>query len=68
MKHYDMEETKEVSNFEELRKLRLADEGYLVITDAARQAIIHKINAKCISVDNFNIKVGIDRGRQGSYY
>ncbi|HME18200.1 MAG TPA: hypothetical protein VKF15_00490 [Nitrososphaerales archaeon] len=63
-----MAETKEIPDFEELRKLRLADDGYFVITDSARPAIVHKVNAKCISVDAFNVKVGINKGKQGGYF
>jgi len=59
---------KEVLSFEELRKLRLADEGYFVITDDARPAIIHKVNSKCIKADSFNLKVTINDRRQGSYF
>lgn len=60
--------TKEISSFEELRKLRLADDGYFVITDTARPAIVHRVNAKCINVDSFNVKVGLNKGKQGSYF
>jgi hypothetical protein len=64
-----MEETKkEIKNFEELRKLRLADEGYIVIKDTARHAIIHKVNAKCITADNFNVKVTLNGRKTGSYF
>jgi len=63
-----MAETLEITSFEELRKLRLADDGYFVITDSARPAIVHKVNAKCINVDSFNDKVGINSRRQGSYF
>ena len=63
-----MVEPKEVTSFEELRKLRLADEGYFVITDSVRNAIIHKVNSKCIKVDSFNLKVAINERKQGSYY
>ena len=59
---------KEIENFDELRRLRLADEGYFVITDTARHAIIHKVNAKCIKADSFNLKVTINARKQGSYY
>jgi hypothetical protein len=61
-------ETKEISDFGELRKLRLADEGYFVITDATRPALVHRVNAKCITADSFNLKVVINGRRQGSYY
>jgi hypothetical protein len=61
-------ESKEVEDFDELRRLRLADEGYLVITDKTRHSIVHKINAKCITADSFNLKVKINGRRQGSYF
>ena len=63
-----MEETKEITSFEELRKIRLTDEGYIVITDSVRPTIVHKLNARCISVDSFNLKVSINKGREGKYY
>ena len=63
-----MPESKEVQNFEELRRYRLADEGYFVITDTARHAIIHKVNANCIKTDSFNLKVAIEGRKQGSYF
>jgi len=63
-----MAEAKEILNFDELRKLRLADEGYFVITDTTRHAIIHKINSKCIKADSFNLKVTINDRKQGSYF
>jgi hypothetical protein len=61
-------ETKEIENFEELRKLRLADEGYFVITDAARPAIVHRVNSKCIKADSFNVKVVLNERKQGNYF
>ena len=63
-----MEETKEITSFDDLRKVRLADDGYIVITDTARPTIVHKLNARCISVDSFNLKVTINQGKQGRYY
>ena len=63
-----MTEAKEILDFEELRKLRLADEGYIVITDATRPAIIHKINSKCIKTDSFNLKVTLKDRKEGSYF
>ena len=59
---------KEVLSFEELRKLRLADEGYFVITDTTASAIIHRVNSKCIKTDSFNLKVTINGRRQGGYF
>jgi hypothetical protein len=61
-------QTREIADFEELRKLRLEDEGYIVITDKARHGTVHKINAKCITSDNFNVKVRINERKQGSYF
>jgi hypothetical protein len=63
-----MAKTKEISDFDELRKLRLADEGYFVITDTARPAIVHRVNARCITADSFNLKVVINGRKQGSYF
>ncbi len=57
-----------IESSEELRKLRLADEGYIVIKDIARPPIVHKINAKCVSVDNFNEKVMLNEGKTGGYF
>lgn len=59
-------EPKEILNFEELRKLRLADEGYVVITGS--HVVVHKVNAKCITAENFNVKVRINERKQGSYF
>jgi len=63
-----MTEPREILSFEELRKLRLADEGYFVITDSTRPAIIHKVNSKCVKADSFNLKVTINGRKQGSYF
>ncbi len=63
-----MAELKEIQNFDDLRRLRLADEGYIVITDTARPAIIHKVNAKCVTADKFNLKVRINDGKKGNYF
>jgi hypothetical protein len=63
-----MTESKPVTSLEELRKLRLADTGYLVITDTSRQALIHRINAKCIKIDSFNLKVSLNKGKNGGYF
>jgi len=61
-------EPKEILSFDELRRFRLADEGYFVITDTIRHAIIHKVNAKCIKADSFNLKVTINDRKEGSYF
>ena len=63
-----VEDTKEITSFEELRKIRLADEGYIVITDVTRPTLVHKLNARCINIDSFNLKVSLDQGKQGKYY
>jgi len=64
----DVAEPKEIRSFNELRKLRLADEGYFVITDSTGHAIIHKVNAKCIKTESFNLKVTIKDRKEGSYF
>ncbi|HUI23213.1 MAG TPA: hypothetical protein VLY82_02340 [Nitrososphaerales archaeon] len=63
-----MAEPKEILTFDELRRFRLADEGYFVITDSTREAIIHKVNSNCIKADSFNLKVTINDRKQGSYF
>ena len=63
-----MAEPKEITSFDELRKFRLADDGYFVITDSAREPIIHKVNSKCIKTDSFNDKVTLKDRKQGSYF
>jgi hypothetical protein len=63
-----VEETREITSFDDLRSVRLADEGYIVITDTTRPTLVHKLNAKCINVDSFNLKVVINQGKQGKYY
>ena len=63
-----MAEPKEILTFDELRRFRLADEGYFVITDSTRGAIIHKANSNCIKADSFNLKVTINDRKEGSYF
>jgi hypothetical protein len=63
-----MPEKKEIPNLDELRRLRLADEGYIVITGGAHNATIHRVNAKCISTENFRLKVHINERKQGGYF
>jgi len=60
-------EKREILDLDELRKLRLADEGYVVIT-TGKQATIHKVNAECVSSTNFRLKVIINERKQGSYF
>jgi hypothetical protein len=62
-----LSEKKEILSLEELRGLRLADEGYIVITSGA-QATIHRVNARCISTTNFRLKVNINERKQGGYF
>ena len=63
-----MGQANEIQSFDDLRKVRLADEGFIVITGADKSAIIHKVNAKCITTDRFNNKVSINDRKQGSYF
>ena len=62
-----MPEKKEILSLDELRRLRLADEGYIVITNGS-QATVHKVNAECVSTTNFRLKVLINERKQGSYF
>lgn len=61
-------EAREILDLDELRKLRLADEGYVVITGGARNATIHRVNATCITTENFRLKVKINERKQGGYF
>ena len=63
-----MGQSKEIESFADLRKVRLADEGFVVITGANKSAIIHRVNAKCVTTDKFNSKVSINGRKQGSYF
>jgi hypothetical protein len=63
-----MSEKKEIRDLEELRRLRLADEGYIVITTGARQATIHRVNVPCVSTTNFRLKVSLNERKQGGYF
>jgi hypothetical protein len=63
-----MAEPREILTFEDLRRFRLADEGYFVITGSNRAAIIHKVNSKCIKTDSFNLKVTLKDRKEGSYF
>ena len=63
-----MSESKEIASLEELGKLRLEDEGYIVITDSAHRAAIHKLNSDCVNSTNFRLKVNINERKQGSYF
>jgi hypothetical protein len=63
-----MAEPVEIRSFDELRRFRLADEGYFVITASTGNAIIHKVNSKCIKTDSFNLKVTINDRKQGGYF
>ena len=62
-----MSEKREILDLDELRRLRLADEGYIVIASGS-QATIHKVNAECISSTNFRLKVSINERKQWSYF
>jgi hypothetical protein len=62
-----LSERAEIPNLDELRRLRLADEGYIVITSGS-QATIHKVNSECVSTTNFRLKVVINERKQGSYF
>jgi hypothetical protein len=60
--------TRELRTFEEFRQARLGDAGFVVITDTARPAIVHKLNGSCVSADNFNVKVMFGKNFTGKYH
>ena len=66
--HSVVADSKPIKSFDDLRNFRLADEGYFVITSSSREAIIHKVNAKCIKSDSFNLKVALNEGKQGGWF
>ena len=59
---------KELKTFDDFRKARLDDIGFIVITDSTRHPIIHKLNGSCVSADNFKTKVMLGEKQTGSYY
>jgi len=59
---------KELLNFEDFRKARLDDTGFIVITDSARPPIVHRLNGRCISAENFRTKVVLEQREKGNYY
>jgi hypothetical protein len=61
-------ETRELRTFDEFRQARLDDVGFVVITDTARPAIVHKLNGPCVSADNFKVKVMLGENSTGKYY
>ncbi len=58
---------KELATFEEFRRARLDDTGFIVITDGARSRVVHRLNGRCISADNFRNKV-LDENACGKYW
>jgi hypothetical protein len=60
--------TRELATFDDFRKARLDDAGFVVITDSARPPIVHKLNGRCITADNFKVKVMLDGMVTGKYY
>ncbi len=60
--------TKELSTFDAFRQARLYDVGFIVITDAARPPIVHKLNGPCISAEKFKTKVMLGESSTGKYY
>jgi hypothetical protein len=59
---------RELRTFDEFRQARLDDSGFIVITGAARPSIVHKLNGRCISADNFKVKVMLAESAAGKYY
>ena len=61
-------EKKELKTFEEFRRARLDGNGFIVITDNVRPAIVHKLNSRCITPERFMAKVTLDKNAKGGYY
>jgi hypothetical protein len=59
---------KELKTFDEFRQVRLDDAGFMVITDTARRAIVHKLNGPCVSADKFKARVMLGEKQTGGYY
>jgi hypothetical protein len=59
---------RELVTFEEFRKARLDDTGFIVITDGTRSPVVHRLNGRCISADNFRNKVMLDEKANGKYW
>ncbi|MDG6926361.1 MAG: hypothetical protein JRN09_07380 [Nitrososphaerota archaeon] len=57
---------RELATFEDFRKARLDDVGFIVMVDASRSPVVHRLNGRCISADNFRNKMA--RGGAGKYY
>jgi hypothetical protein len=58
---------RELATFEEFRKARLDDTGFIVITDGTRSPVVHRLNGRCISADNFRNRV-LDEKASGKYW
>lgn len=59
--------SRELATFEDFRRARLDDIGYIVIVDSARSPVVHRLNGRCISADNFRAKA-LDEKAKGKYY
>ena len=59
---------RELLSFEDFRRARLNDSGFMVITDSARPPIVHRLNGKCVSAENFRTKVVVEQRASGTYY
>lgn len=59
---------RELATFDDFRRARLDDTGFIVIADSGRTPVLHRLNGKCISADNFRNKVMLGEGSAGKYY
>jgi hypothetical protein len=60
---------RDLGTFEDFRKARLDDVGFIVVTDDARHSsVAHKLNGRCITADNFKVRVMLDEKGTGKYY
>jgi hypothetical protein len=59
---------RELATFDDFRQARLGDTGFIVIEGSARAPVVHKLNGRCISPDNFKVKVMLKESTAGKYY
>jgi hypothetical protein len=59
---------REIATFDDFRKARLDDVGFIVIADKARPRRVHRLNGRCITAENFKEKVILEEKGVGKYY
>ena len=57
----------EIKTLEDFRQIQREEEGYIVITDIANPNRVHKPSCSFVKEENFEIKVIINRCKNGNY-